>query len=656
MSLKRYFIIAISSLFSTFSWANSEDQIIASIAGTPIYESEFLFAYNKSNTTNKEQLSLNQFLDNYINFKLKTIEAQKEGLDKKADFKNEYNSYLTALQRPYLEDSIACTAWIRSIYDRSLVNLEVLDIFIPFEDKDFYTPTDTLDAYKKAQKIYLEIKNKPNDFESIEKKYSSDFAVIGTARWITSLMTELPYENAVYQLNVDEVSKPIRGRKGYYIVKLIDKQADKGSIRMSDLFIPYPQNATETQRDSIKQLAQKIADELKNGADFKAIYMQYGELDRVGDLGENGYFNVRRPMNNVFASAIENVPTGSYSDPIDVGLGFDIVKVTERIQTMPTFEKMKNDIIDRVKDSDYIDYFKLYENNALKIEYPYTINNITYNKILDIDSKNRDQSNIALLIEPLKNESIVNIGNKEFYIKDFIDFINQDKGIDNYFNLTSDRIVYSLNNYIYQLLLNEKKENLYTKYPDLEHIAAEYYDGLLYFNIMSDKVWNKAQNDTEQLEQYYTQNKDKYKWNNPKYEGYLIFVKDENTKKKTQEIIKKNKKSPNLATILKDELNTNNEKNIIIEYGFWGKGENQYIDETVFDIPSTKTFIGYPIFFFEGKAIKQPRNINDVRGLVIADYQDLLDKEWLSELKLKYPITINEDVLKNITTKLNYAN
>ena len=49
-----------------------------------------------------------------------------------------------------------------------------------------------------------------------------------------------------------------------------------------------------------------------------------------------------------------------------------------------------------------------------------------------------------------------------------------------------------------------------------------------------------------------------------------------------------------------------------------------------------------------GKKLKAPKEMDDVRELVVADYQDALEKEWVEQLRRKYPVTVNEAVVDTV--------
>ena len=43
-----------------------------------------------------------------------------------------------------------------------------------------------------------------------------------------------------------------------------------------------------------------------------------------------------------------------------------------------------------------------------------------------------------------------------------------------------------------------------------------------------------------------------------------------------------------------------------------------------------------------------PKTLDEARGLVTAAYQDQLEKDWINELRAKYEVRVNKDVLYSI--------
>lgn len=87
-----------------------------------------------------------------------------------------------------------------------------------------------------------------------------------------------------------------------------------------------------------------------------------------------------------------------------------------------------------------------------------------------------------------------------------------------------------------------------------------------------------------------------------------------------------------------------------VEKGIFKKGDNALVDSMVFKKDTTATHLkDYPINAVYGKILKKgPEDYTDVRGLVVSDYQEQLEKEWVAELRKRYAVEVKQEVLKTV--------
>ena len=195
----------------------------------------------------------------------------------------------------------------------------------------------------------------------------------------------------------------------------------------------------------------------------------------------------------------------------------------------------------------------------------------------------------------------------------------------------------------------EKAEELSEKDLNLKYLIREYHDGLLLYEISNRTVWEKAANDEKGLEEYFNKNKKKYYWSEPRYKGMVYHVKqkaDVAAVRKSVEGVPFGK----WADVLRTTFNNDSVLRIRVEKGIFKEGDNAFIDKMVFKKDTTVTQLkDFPIDAVYGKLLKKkPDSYEDVRGLVTADYQEMLEKQWVAELRRKYPVEIYRDVLETI--------
>ena len=185
------------------------------------------------------------------------------------------------------------------------------------------------------------------------------------------------------------------------------------------------------------------------------------------------------------------------------------------------------------------------------------------------------------------------------------------------------------------------------KYPEFHYLMQEYHDGILLFDISNREVWDKASKDNEGLTKYFETNKSNYAWQKPHYKGRIIYCKDIPTLKAARLIVKR-ANNDSIDKYLNKRLNDSIQY-VKVEKGLWVEGENKVIDVNIFKKGTYEAEKEYPYYFIAGKMLKtMPEDFTDVRGIITADYQDYLEKEWINSLRQKYAFTVDEKVLKTV--------
>jgi peptidyl-prolyl cis-trans isomerase SurA len=183
----------------------------------------------------------------------------------------------------------------------------------------------------------------------------------------------------------------------------------------------------------------------------------------------------------------------------------------------------------------------------------------------------------------------------------------------------------------------------------MKYLIQEYHDGLLLYEVSNRDVWEKAANDEAGLQAFYNKNKSNYKWDAPRFKGIAYYTRDE----KDIDAVKKSVKGKSFdkwVEILRTTFNNDSVLRIRVEKGIFKEGDNKIVDKEIFknDKAQIRPMKDFPYTATFGKVIKKPEELSDVRALVTADYQELKEQEWLEELKNRYPVVINEDVLNTI--------
>ena len=196
-------------------------------------------------------------------------------------------------------------------------------------------------------------------------------------------------------------------------------------------------------------------------------------------------------------------------------------------------------------------------------------------------------------------------------------------------------------------ILNRRADEMTAADPALKNLIREYHDGLLLYEISNRTVWDKAAKDEKGLAAYFKKNRKRYKWEQPRFKGIAYWVKQEGD----VEAVKKSLKNipfEKWAERLRKEFNDSTIRIKVVK-GIFREGDNALIDKVVFAKDTTVADVkDFPISATYGEKLKAPKTYNDVRELVVADYQEQLEKAWIEALRKRYTVVVNKDVLSTV--------
>ena len=240
----------------------------------------------------------------------------------------------------------------------------------------------------------------------------------------------------------------------------------------------------------------------------------------------------------------------------------------------------------------------------------------------------------------------------EYHHDNIIRFMEQRNMRDQIASQKIEQMVKDSNGQLTQAqLMDQKAEELSAKDMEMKYLIQEYHDGLLLYEISNQLVWDKASKDEAGLAQYFKKHKKNYAWDTPRYKGMAYHVKEQGDVKAVADCVKK-LPFDQWAEALRSTFNADSVIRIRVEKGIFKQGDNAVIDSIVFKKDTTVTHLkDYPIDAAYGKLLKKgPEDYTDVRGLVVADYQEQLEKEWVASLRRKYTWEVKEDVLKTVNS------
>lgn len=641
--------------------AQQTDPVLLKIDNKAVTLSEFDAIFKKNNTkeTVITEESVNEYLDLYIKFKLKVREAEVLGYDTSASFKSELEGYRKQLIQPYLTDREVSEALIVEAYERMKHDVNASHILINVDQNAL--PKDTLLAYNQILKIRDRIL-KGEDFGAVAVETSNDPSSKtnkGNLGYFNALHMVYPFESAAYSLKVGDISMPVRTRFGYHIIKLNDKREARGTIKVAHIMIQGSQDLDE---EALKNKKQKI-DEIY--AKVLADKSQFGELaqqfsDDKGSAARNGElppFSTGKMVPEFEEAAYTLKNDGDVSAPIQTSYGWHIIKRLE-LTPLDSYENMYNSIKSKVSRDSRSNKTQEAVINKVKAENAfkeYLAKRDEFYKIVNADefAKGEWTADKAKKLNKVMFGFYATDGQKlEYTQTDFAKLLeeNRPKVKPN----TEVNVVAEINR-LYKTVVEEKalafkEERLPITNIEYKLLYQEYRDGILLFNLTDQKVWSKAISDTAGLEEFFKTNQAKYMWNK-RAEATVYKCSDEATATQVEKILNKKSKTPITNDELLKMFNKESQLTLTINEGKFEKGENASVDANewvngkLYKVKSPK---GVDLVRITNVLEAEPKKINEVKGLVTSDYQNFLEKEWVAELKAKYKVEVDKDVLKQV--------
>ena len=611
------------------------------VNGKDITLSEFEYMYNKNNQQQLSKQPLDKYMDMFTVYKLKVADAEAAGIDTTKNFIREFNGYKNELLNPFLIDTVALEDASKELYRRLKNNVKASHIMISRgntanEDKAFAAKLDSIRTC---------ILN-GQSFEDLALKYSIDRSVQynkGSMGFIIPGRFPLEFEDACYNTKIGEISPVFPTEYGYHIVKAYETKENEGEVLVEHILKLYPQkaNITDAEKATVSAKMDSIYNLVINGANFEDLAKK--ESEDPGSAKEGGkldWFGTGK-MVPEFEEMSFKLKDGEISKPFATRYGVHIIKKLGS-KKMGSYADKHEQMMQQVKAGvrGNVGYDSMIAKLKLKFKY---MRNVSVEKQLysEVSAPNQfDSTFIAKHIND--NSTIFTINGVDYPVSLVIE------SIKNYGRMSGEPAIKSISNKIEEIATNIvidcERDYVVNNNAEYRNLINEYRDGMLLFEISNQKVWNKGITDSEGLDKFYNEHKSDYKWESPKYKGYLIQTANDS-----------------IAKLIKAKINTIGEDSIArtlrkefksdvkIERVLVSKGDNAMVDSEVFGGEKIKPEGKYKVYFVaKGKILPQPEELSDVRGLVVSDYQNYLEKIWVKELKSKYPVKINKKTLKKI--------
>ena len=519
-------------LIGVVATAQKKEKILFTVDNKPVYTNEFIAIYKKNNSFVDEASKggIQHYLDLYVNYKLKVKEAFELKLDTLQQFKNELSDYRENLIQPFLKDKTVSEKLVKEAYDRISKEVNVSHILIFLQPNS--SEKDTLDAYNKLIEARNLILN-GEKFEVVAKQYSLDPSAQqngGKIGYFSGLQMVYTFENAAFNTPINTVSMPFRTKFGYHILKVHDIRNSKGEVEVAHIMIKNNgANDAKKRIDSIhtalKSDALLFKSLAENFSDDKASAVNGGLLEKFGS---------GKMVESFADEAFKLKNLGDISPPFQTPYGWHITKLIKKFP-IESFENLKEKLTEQVQIDERSNLIGESVVKRLFQEYKITVNEKSLQQFNTDDWKNKPA---------LFNNNLLLIEKKQINQTEFLSYLNIN-------SLTNVNLAFE--DFKKEQMIAFYKENMERLNPEFNLMYTEFKEGLLLFDLLEDKVWEKSKDSAE------------------------------------------------LAT-------------------YFDTHKNNYIN----------------------------KNFDDIKGIVISDFQNYLEKQWINELYLKYEVKFNASEKRKI--------
>jgi peptidyl-prolyl cis-trans isomerase SurA len=626
------------ALIAIVNIANS--QTLFTYGKKVVTKEEFLKAFNKNPSLEKDRKkALREYLELYTNFKLKVQAAYDAKLQNDPNYQYETENFKKQLATNFINDEANIKELVREAFNRSQKDIKLQQIFVEFPSQ-----TDTASAYTKIQKAYFDLRS-GKSFNDIAKQTMDPSAI--DLGYVTVFTLPYTFENVIYGLKAGEFAAPIRSTSGYHIFYNAAERAAMGRRKAAQILFAVPPGLSANDKALIKAKADSVRNVIAKNPDawHDMVHQFSNDVTTAENHGEMQEFGIGQFNPGFETAAFELKEVGAISQVVETEYGYHLMKL---LQIIP----VAKDINDPVVAASFRE--KVEKDDRLTQARKFLVNK--WMKLANYKPVLFDEKELWAFTDSFYNGGstkgfrkindstvIFSFSKQKLTASDFAKYNHAVKAFPKYQAMS------------YPEILDEYKKAAATEYyqnhledynVEFRSQLKEFNDANLLFAIMDKEVWTKSTTDEDGLKKEYEKHKSKYKWE-ASANAVIFTVVDENTLKELQQ-----------------KLNGNTSKWKGIADGFSNKvmadsnryelGQIPVVDRTNF----TDNLITAPVknndgsytFTYIIKVFNEPsqRSFEEARGLVINDYQAVLEQQWLAVLKKKYHVKVNEAVFNSI--------
>lgn len=634
------------------------DKVLFTIDGNKVYKNEFIRAIEGNNIIKQSNNSdsIEKLLNIFIGLKRKVIEAKSIGLNNSERYNTEIRLHRQQLLSQFLANKKTLDFYVQQTWERSRTEVWIKQILLRL-DPDA-SAKDSLLVYQKALNIRKKLLS-GSDFNLMASQMSEDPTASinsGDLWYVKPLSIPYQVEDYIYSNSIENISYPIRTELGYHLIEVKNKRPNQGRFKVAHILISNQPGKSDTSEVFLKQRADSIYNLAIKGADFNKLALEYSyDKGTSATGGELPWFETGQMPREFENASILLKSDGSISKPVKTKFGWHIIKKIAH-EDYPSFDLAKQQYYNRVLNSDKGKLAIKKQIEILKKQYNFAdYNNL--DPFYSLTDSTIFEGNWQIPLFSDLNNILFSIQNNKYYQKDFAEYMqaNQKKIIPipilNYVNSRYSQFIDSA-------ILSFETEKIEHDSPDFKFKMNYFSENALANYLMQIMVWDKPV-DEKSILTYYNNNIKKY--NKSLIADVCIFTYSPDKQSKIEKFYEKSKVYNFTLKELENTIQANIDNEfVMLECGKFEKGQNKTMDICFEIYEKGQISADQRLVFLENsnKLIlltdeikKADLQSDDIKKIVISDYMDQLEYNYLQDLQKKYPVQIEQDVFESLIKK-----
>lgn len=616
-------------------WSQN-DPVLLSIGDETYAKSEFerLFSKNKNVLQSEEAEDTDKNIALFIDYILKIKEAEAQGLDTLPGFKQQYSSFQKELSTKYIFETEVTEKIVKQAYDRLKWQKNVDYILVQVDQNA--SPQDTLKAYQKAMEFKKSV-DKGADFNAMALRFSEDPSARenkGKLGWMTAFSTVYDFENAVYNAKIGEVSEPFRSEFGYHVIRVNEERPRDGEISVAHILIRKDQSDEKKAEEKIRNIYKKITEDniafedlARQYSEDKATAKEGGKMRRFsrGSLSDTEFEDVAFGLN-------EKNPL---SKPFETASGWHLIKFVD-FHPIGSFEAEKNRLSQAIIRNNRSLVIRDSLLKDLKQKYTLKESEPGVKYFIDKIGKNYRESTK----KDLPEGNMFELKDMKLSYLDFFRRIERMKIMNPRLAITPEFLSNLYNEQVNAQYIEQARKDLEVENPTYAAELKDYRNGLLIYDLIEKNIFKKS-DDSIALRQFYEKNKSDF--NSPeKYEMIVVSGSNKKEVSKAAKYLKKGKSQEAIKNtfpdlILHREIYTADHPQLPSNFKK-SKGISKVHRENGFYLVS-QTLQVIPA---------KQESFENIKGRVVTQYQAQIEKDFITELRKKYDVKLNESTLESL--------